>query len=289
VPGLRDVSIFAGFAFADTPDTCVSFTAVHEPGAKDVAMDVLRCLVAQAWADREIGTCKGEPLDAVLEEFLATPIAARRGPLIVAECSDNIGGGAPGDGTGVLRGLLQYAIKNSLVAIFDPASVAQLEGLPVGARKVIAVGGRGSRYDAGPVEIEVTLLSKSDGRFELEDKQSHLASAVGDYFDMGPCVVVEHDGVTILLTSKPTPPMDLGQWRSQGLVPEKFAVIGVKAAIAHRRAYDPIAWKNVLVETPGPCASDLSSLDFRLVKRPVFPLDLNFTNEHYATYLSTSA
>jgi hypothetical protein len=38
---------------------------------------------------------------------------------------------------------------------------------------------------------------------------------------MGPSAVVRiGDGITVLLTSRKTPPFDLAQLRSQGLVPE---------------------------------------------------------------------
>jgi microcystin degradation protein MlrC len=107
----------------------------------------------------------------------------------------------------------------------------------------------------------------------LEDANSHLASMCGSYFDMGPCAVVRHKGVTILLTSRKTPPFDLGQWRSQGIEPERLSVIGVKAAVAHRRVYDPIAGAQYTVATRGPCSSDLRQFPFRHVKRPVYPLD----------------
>jgi len=88
------------------------------------------------------------------------------------------------------------------------------------------------------LKLEVEFISRSDGRFNLEDPHSHLASMCGSQFDMGPCAVVRHGGVQILLTSWKTPPFDLGQWRSQGIEPERLAVIGVKAAVAHRRVYD---------------------------------------------------
>jgi microcystin degradation protein MlrC len=91
---------------------------------------------------------------------------------------------------------------------------------------------------------------------------------------MGPSAVVRvGEGITVLLTSRKTPPFDLGQLRSQGIVPEELALIGVKAAVAHRRAYDPIAAKSYTVTTPGPCTSDLTRLPYRRIRRPVFPLD----------------
>jgi len=47
----------------------------------------------------------------------------------------------------------------------------------------------------------------------------------------------------------------------------------VKAAVAHRRAYDPIAARMLWVDTPGPCTSNLRSLPYRRIHRPIFPLD----------------
>ena len=95
----------------------------------------------------------------------------------------------------------------------------------------------------------------------------------GARFDMGRSAVVRHAGVTVLLTSRKTPPFDLGQWRSQGIEPTQLFVIGVKAAVAHRRAYDPIAKASYTVDTPGPCSSNLRALPYRHIRRPVFPLD----------------
>jgi microcystin degradation protein MlrC len=90
---------------------------------------------------------------------------------------------------------------------------------------------------------------------------------------MGPCAVVKHGGLRILLTSQRTPPFDLGQLRSQGIEPEKTRIIVVKAAVAHRRAYDPIAVASYTVATPGAWSSDLRRFPFKKIRRPIFPLD----------------
>ena len=76
-----------------------------------------------------------------------------------------------------------------------------------------------------------------------------------------------------MLTSRKTPPFDLGQLRSQGLEPRAFAVIGVKAAVAHKRGYDPITAASYYVDTPGPCSSNLATLPYRRLLRPVWPLE----------------
>ncbi|HMH64174.1 MAG TPA: MlrC C-terminal domain-containing protein, partial [Rhizomicrobium sp.] len=122
--------------------------------------------------------------------------------------------------------------------------------------------------------LDVELLSRSDGVFELEDRNSHIAGWLGTRLDvLGPTAVVRHRGLTIMLTSAKLPPFDLGQWRSQGIDPEKLSIIGVKAAVGHRQAYDPIASASFTVRTNGPCTSDLARLPYKNVRRPVFPLD----------------
>jgi microcystin degradation protein MlrC len=138
----------------------------------------------------------------------------------------------------------------------------------------LSIGGKGSALDEGPIEVDATFVSRSDGRFTVEDRNSHFVAAQGVNIEMGPSAVVTvGEGVTILLTSRKTAPNDLGQFRSQGIIPENLSFIGVKAAVAHRRAYDRIAAASYTVTTPGPCTSDLTQLPYRRVRRPVFPLD----------------
>jgi microcystin degradation protein MlrC len=124
----------------------------------------------------------------------------------------------------------------------------------------MGIGGRSFRGDPGPVEREWTVRSRSDGTFTLEDPRSPLAAFHGQTVRMGPCALVEHGAVRVLLTSRPTAPWDLGQWRSQGVEPERARVIGVKSAAAHRLAYAPIAVAWLSVATPGPCPSRLDAL-----------------------------
>ena len=271
-PEIAAVNVFAGYSFADTPDTRVSFTAVTF-GDVEAARRALQTLVDEATDRREQGNVVPPALDSVISTIRAE-VARGETPVIIVEPSDNIGGGAAGDHTAVFRALVAHRFENSAVVINDPIAVAEIAALPIGSRRTLQFGGRSDpRFDS-PVECEVELLSVSDGRFTLEDRHSHLASMCGEQIDMGPCAVVLHAGVRVLLTSRKTPPFDLGQLRSQGIVPETLSVIGVKAAVAHRRAYDPIATHSHTVNTLGPCTSDLRSLPFQLIRRPVFPLDV---------------
>jgi microcystin degradation protein MlrC len=267
VPGVLAVNVVGGYSFADVHDAGVGFGIITE-GDDAAARAALQELADIAWEMRQGGIPQEYDLDEVLRDF----VPSTKGPLLLIEPADNIGGGGPGDCTDVMRALLKHNVLGAGVAIADAAAVAALKYVPVGGRATLAIGGKGSRLDLGPVTLEVELVSRSDGRFELEDLKSQIV-VLGRMIEMGPTAVVRHRGLTILLTSRRLAPMDLGQWRSQGIDPERLSVIGIKAAVGHRRAYDKIASASFTVKSRGPCTSDLTLLPYKNIRRPVFPLD----------------
>ena len=270
-PDIVAVNVFGGFGFADTPEAGVSFSAVTF-GDPDVASRELAPLIDWGVKQRQLGNRLDTNLEEVLPNIRAD-VEAGRTPVIVVEPADNIGGGAAGDTTGLLRCLLDAPIGESVVVINDPAAVQLLNEHAPGERVHVSIGARLSNGFCDPVEAEVELLSKSNGQFDLEDRNSHLASMGGVHIFMGPCAVIRIGATRVLLTSRKTPPFDLGQLRSQGIEPTECDVIGVKAAVAHRRAFDPITGSTYTVGTPGPCSSDLQSFPWEKIRRPVFPLD----------------
>ncbi len=267
-PDFLAVNVHAGFAFADTFATGVSFTinTLGDSAEAERELDILcdaalQTPLTQATAERP------------LEEAMARLVQFDVGPILLVEPSDNIGAGAPGEGVALLKALVAHEIADAGVIVNDAEAVAVLAATQIGGRRTLRIGGKSSPLYGGGCELEVELVSHSDGRFTLEDPHSHLASMGGSRVEMGPCAVVRHRGLLILLTSRATAPFDLGQWRSQGIAPEKLFAIGVKAAVAHRQAYDPIARATLYVDTPGPCPSDLRTLPFQHIRRPVHPLD----------------
>ncbi|MSU47749.1 MAG: M81 family peptidase [Opitutus sp.] len=267
-PAIWTYNVFGGFSFADTAETGVTLSTIADADFPLVRPHLERG-ARLAWDLRERGIVNYPSVDEVLSKIGPAP----RGPVLLVEPADNIGGGAPGDCTGVLRAMLAHQVAHGLIAINDPLAVGRLAEIPIGGVIRLAIGGQAWRLDAGPIELDLTLVSRSTGDFELEDVHSHMASMNGIHIAMGPCAIVRHAGVTILLTSRKTPPFDLGQYRSQGVDPRAFDLIGIKAAVAHRQAYDPIAVASYFVDTPGPCSSNLASFPFKRLRHPVYPLD----------------
>ena len=225
-PDFLEVCVLPGFSYADI--ACAGFSlVVTTAGSVEDARQKLQPLAREVLERVR----EGNPLDPEIDEVLPKALKYDEGPIGLIEPSDNIGGGTPGDGTGILQALLRYEINNAAVVINDPQAARACHGASVGDRLTLAIGGKVDSLHGPTLGLEVEVENLTDGKFELENPHSHLASLVGRNVDMGASAVVRHKGVQILLTTLKTPPMDLGQLRSQGIVPEALYMVGIKAAV----------------------------------------------------------
>lgn len=267
-PDVLAVNVLAGFPYADVPEAGLCFSAITN-GDLELSRSALRELNVIAsslrWTESRFGM--------TLEEAMFRLDEHQEGPVLLVEPSDDIGSGAPGENTHLLRAFVQHDVRDAGVIIQDAEAVRSLRSALPGEHRELIIGGKSGELGAEPLTLEVELVSKSDGRFVVEDIRSPLVSMLGEEIDMGPCAVIRHEGVTVLLTSRRTPPFDLGQWRSQGVNPEKLFAIGIKASVGHRQAYDPIARASYTVDLLGSCPQDLSSLPYQRVRRPIYPVD----------------
>lgn len=262
------INVLAGFPYADVPEAGLCFSAITN-GDLELSRAALRELNVIASSRRWTESRPG----MTLEESMFRLEEQHEGPVLLVEPSDDIGSGAPGENTHLLRAFVERGVRNAGVIIQDAEAVRSLRGVLPGEHRRLVIGGKSGELGAEPLALDVEVVSKSDGRFIVEDTRSPLASMISEEVEMGPCVVVQHAGVTALLTSRRTPPFDLGQWRSQGVDPEELFVIGVKASVGHKRAYDPIAAASYTVDLPGSCPQNLSSLPYERVSRPIYPVD----------------
>lgn len=265
LPEILAVNVYCGSPYADVPEAGVGFSVVTT-GDLELARGALRELNVMASSLRQAGT----PPLTTLEDAMALLDEHREGPVLLVEPSDNVSAGARGDATRVLRALVEHHIPNAGVVINDPETVAVLGDTEPGERRGVEIGGKSGQIGSEALPLNVEVVSRSDGRFEPEDRES--CPDDGEV-RMGPCAVVSHGEVKVLLTSSRTPPCDLAQWRSQGVDPEDFFVIALKTATEHRRAYLPVARAGYVLDLPGPCAENLRRLPFENVSRPVYPLD----------------
>lgn len=73
---------------------------------------------------------------------------------------------------------------------------------------------------------------------------------------MGTTVVLDVDGVTLVVMERPTPPFHAEQLTSVGVDPAAASIIVAKGALAWRSAYGDVAGRVIEVDTPGICPVD---------------------------------
>jgi microcystin degradation protein MlrC len=94
---------------------------------------------------------------------------------------------------------------------------------------------------------------------------------------MGLTGVIRVGGLRIVATSLRTMPFDRGVLTSVGIEPEAETIIVVKAAIAWRAAFEEIAKRTLIVDTPGICPANLEQLEYRQGGASLWPLNRNLT------------
>src|SRR5262249_43604079 len=150
----------------------------------------------------------------------------------------------------------------AVVTLFAPDAVRRC--IEIGAGEIFA-GEMGSP----PLSIRGRVLSLHDGKW-VETEARHGGRR---HNDQGPTAVLDLGGNTLVLNSLRTPPFSLGQLTSVGIEPGRARVLVVKAAVAHRAAYAPVAAETIEVDTPGVTAIDVRRFRYHRVRRPMFPLD----------------
>jgi microcystin degradation protein MlrC len=269
-PDVVAVSVFGGFAYADTPNT----------GASVIVTTNSQPELARQYADELAGILIRER-DAALPEFLS-PIAAVRqaaaepeGPVILVDSADNIGGGSPGDGTDALRAMLDADVVDGTIVLADPEAVDKCWTHQRGDEITVSVGAKADNWHGEPVEVTGKIQAFSDGEYPCELPDNHFAAFFGNTIRMGRTVWLRVRGVNILLTERKVPPFDLAQLRGIGIIPEEQQMIVVKSAVAYRAAYLPIASTVIEMDTAGLCTPNLNRFPYQHLRRPIYPLDDN--------------
>lgn len=264
-PGMVSASAAIGFYYADVEEMGVGFVAVAN-GDSDLARRAARWMSERAWAHRH--EFVGDLVST--EDAVRQAAEAPRGPVVLMDVGDNVGGGSPADSTVLFAEVLRQRIANAFVILFDPEAVTACVAAGVRSEIEVSVGGKTDTRHGTPIKVKGKVRIISDGIF-VETGTRH--GGWGTY-DQGVTAVLETAaGHTIVLTSARMPPFSLQQVLSLGIKPEEKKIIIVKGVIAPRAAYEPIASMIITVDTPGSTTANPQALEFRHRPRPLFPLE----------------
>jgi microcystin degradation protein MlrC len=97
--------------------------------------------------------------------------------------------------------------------------------------------------------------------------------ARGELADMGPSAVLDTGKVEIAVISRHVEPHDMASFRELGIDPLKKRFLMLKSRVHWRAGLGPLAKAVVECAGEGVCTSDYSQLNFKRLRRPVYPLD----------------
>jgi microcystin degradation protein MlrC len=266
--GALTATLFVGFPHADIHNAGLSAVVVTD-NDPELAARYRDELLDFAWAEREAFVYQIEPL----EESLARAKAATEGPVIVLDHYDNAASGGTMDTMTVLGGVLDAGLEDvAAFAIHDPGAVQEMIAAGIGAKVSVNLGGKIDMPSIGrkgePRLVNGTVKLISNGQFHNRGPMQQ-----GVLQDMGPTVVLDTGKVEIVVISRHQEPNDLNCFQSLGIDPTQKRYLLLKSRIHYRAGFRDVAKQVIECAGVGVCTSDYDMLDFKNVRRPIFPLD----------------
>lgn len=253
MPGVLSLSIIHGFLWGDSPVVGTRMLAITD-GDADLATALAGDYGRRLFDLRH----KLKRPHPGIAEALDLAVAAAPGPVVLADSSDNPGGGAPGDATFLLREILARGLDNVAAGVFwDPLVVRIAREAGEGATLALRLGGKCGPMSGDPLDITATVMRIARGLTQLANG---FPAALGElvWLRMGDIDLVVSD--TRIQTYHPQAFTGLGI----DLSTKRF--ICVKSSQHFHAFFAPLASEVIYVFGPGTVTPDIATIPF--TKRP---------------------
>lgn len=267
--GVLSVSLAHCFPWGDVPDLGAKTLVVtdHNPAQAEALATELGL---ELYAMRHSVYPRYLGIDAALDEALAVDKA----PVVLADVSDNSGGGAPGDATFILRRLLERKIEQvALGCIWDPIAVSVAMDAGVGAHLDMRIGGKMGPMSGDPldVHVEVTGLAENAVQYFGPD-EARMDMLLGN------TAAVRVNGIDIVLISLRTQTFSPEVFTNVGIDPLTRRMLIVKSTQHFYARFAPIASQVIYIAAPGAVLPDFKGIPYRYADRNKYPIVQNPLN-----------
>lgn len=263
-PGILDVSIFCGFAYADVPQVGFSVVVVAD-GDAALAERAADAMADRIWSSRESLLHEDVVLDLKtgVDRAYAISATAPR-PVVLLEHADRLN-----DSTHILAELMRRGGRRIAVPyLLDPRAAETAIEAGEGATVTLSVGGWSSDRAGPKVEITGKVLYAGD-------KSYRGAGAMwnGYTIRLGPTALIDTGDIVISLVSRYVFAIDLDPFKQFGLDVMDFDIVLLRSKTHFRAVYQDIAEEILIVDTPDWGPADLTTLPYRNARPGLFPLD----------------
>ncbi len=259
--GILSLSLNHGFPWADVPLAGAKMLAIAD-GDMAIAEQAAEHYGKWFYRIRREATLPFTPFAEAIE---AAKVKGDK-PLLIADTADQIGSGAPGDTTYVLKAFIDAGIRNAVVApLWDPLAVGICFQVGVGAKLRLRIGGKFEPYSGPPLDAEAEVLF-----LKRKAYQDHLP---GERIDIGDVAVVRVEGIEVLLTTTRQNLFSLSLLTLHGISFDDKQVVSIKNLYKHKDLFVHNTRKQLFVATPGTSNPDWTQLPFKRLPRPMWPLE----------------
>jgi microcystin degradation protein MlrC len=263
-PGILTATVSMGFPFADIHDAGVSLLVTTD---NDEALANRQAdeLASWLWDLRDDLTPNLTSIEEVMQFVDDHP---DDGLTILADGSDNPGGGAPCDGTVVLHAMIEAGFEGGTVGVlFDPETAAQAHQAGVGQTIQVRLGGKTDDRHGPPVTGDAYVRSLCDGSFVHRGPMFH-----GVLDHLGPTATLVIGGVEVVVASQRRQCLDVEMLRIAGIEPTHRRLLVLKSAVHFRADFGPLAAHIFDADTPGIHRPDFAMINYQRLRQPVYPL-----------------
>jgi microcystin degradation protein MlrC len=261
--GILSISLGHGFPWADVPEVGSRVIVVTDNQPK-LGQEIAEKLGRELWALRDDIT----PQYLDLDDAVDAAIEHGDGPVVLADMSDNPGGGAAGDSMFLISAFLEKGVRDIAVGgIWDPVAASICCGAGEGAEFDLRLGGKISPASGTPMDMRVRV-----GKVIRDCIVEGLGGSKGR---LGDAALIHTDGADFIIHTG----------RCQNTHPAFFAEFGidistkkvliVKSMQHFYGAYAPVSSKIIYTASDGCLIWDFTKFPYTKAARPVWPIDVD--------------
>lgn len=256
--GIIDAAIWIGYAWADEPRNHAVVMVTGDN--KEKVINTAEELANSFWDVRSSFVFIAPT--GTLSEILDKAVISDKHPFMISDMGDNPTAGGAGDVTWTLKEILD---RSEFKSASGPTLIyASIPG-PKLVKKAIEVGVGG--------EVDELAGADIDARFAPPIRLKGAVEAI-EHGDMHAEteVVVRVGSVQVIVTKKRKPYHKKKDFTRLGLNPQETDIVVVKIGYLVPELYDMRAdW--IMALTPGGVDQDLERLNYKRIRRPMFPFD----------------
>ena len=258
-----DISWFHGFPYTDI-EHVGTHICVTSRGDRDKAELLAKKMAKKLWDYRE----NFRPISLTAAQAVVQAQAAKSLPVIINETSDNCGGGTPGDGTHLLRAMLDAGLENACFGfIVDPEVAAQAHKAGVGATIEVSLGGKYDDLHGEPLELLVYVKALHDGRLTMQ------AMGKGSRINYGRMARLIVNDMDIIVASNRSQTFDTEPFLALGIDVTRLDIVALKSSNHFRAGFSDIAGTIITADPPGLTTHHIEIFSRKNSVQPMWPID----------------